>query len=72
MSPLTYENKCKQNAHPHVRVEPQDQVRHFGIHEAGRQIIYHRHAAGLPRPYHDHDHEEKENLRLPLENTGVY
>lgn len=66
MSPLTYKNKCKQNAHPYVRIEPQDQVCHFRIHETRCQIIYHRHAAGLPRPYHDNDHEEKENLRFPL------
>ena len=43
------------HAQPDIVVEPQAQVRYLGVHEAGRKIVNHRHAARFSRPDHDHD-----------------
>lgn len=63
---LTYKNEGKQNAHPHICVEPQNQVCYFCIYKTRGQIIYHGYTASLSCSYHDDNHEKKENFCLPL------
>lgn len=63
---LTYKNECEQNAHPHICIEPKDQICYFCIYKTRCQVIYHGHAASLPCPYHDDNHKKEENFRFPL------